>query len=185
MLERFKRHRDGAFGMIEIHLEDADTRASLLRHIRSQLRRFRSSCDEFRLDCSADDVLQSTIVLALSNKSHFQEDRNPSAWLERIATNRIYNVLRRRSPRGDQVRIADFERFADQALAFTSQGMGWLWEEVERLPLRDQKIITAKFLRGLTGQGFVAEIEATSAKQANRWLSDALARLRRRLVSED
>jgi DNA-directed RNA polymerase specialized sigma24 family protein len=170
----------GTCTMIESYLELREL-SSLERHISRQVNRSRSTHTNARADFSAEDILQWALLQALLKRDQYREGTSSIAWLKRIATNRMHNLLRRRSRRGRQVEIVDFEAFAAVALASESERLAWIWEEVERLPKRYRNAIMAKFRLGLSGDSFVAEIGATSQKQAQRWLQDAKQQLKRRL----
>ena len=105
----------------------------------------------------ASDLLQDTFLQALTALARQEPPSNPSAWLYRIATNRAYNVLRRRRrwrwlPLHGTERAPDFEGGVAAAQMVRNCLAKLNPKEAEALLLHEHAGLTSLEIAQLTGE---------------------------------
>jgi RNA polymerase sigma-70 factor (ECF subfamily) len=106
----------------------------------------------------AEDVVQDTLVRALSCRSQFQPGTNLRGWLTVILRNRYFNLLRRSSNRLEV--SADIEIYCGAASGGQEEALEWrdFMSAYKRLPTVQQKALA---LVGANGMSYEEAAQVT------------------------
>lgn len=106
----------------------------------------------------AEDVVQDTLVRALSCRSQFQPGTNLRGWLTVILRNRYFNLLRRSSNRSEV--SADIEAFCGTSSGGQEEALEWrdFMSAYNRLPSVQQSALA---LVGANGMSYEEAAQAT------------------------
>lgn len=98
----------------------------------------------------ADDVVQDTLVRALSCRSQFQPGTNLRGWLTVILRNRYFNLLRKDNCRSEV--SVDIEQFCGCASGGQEEAMEWqdFMKAYRRLPSIQQQALAMIGANGLS-----------------------------------
>lgn len=142
----------------------------------------------------ARDVVQDTFLQLCRNANQEIQDRLPQ-WLYTVCRNRAIDVIRKESrmkqvPQDDRRRAGGAAHpLADPADHRPGPGsdveqaedVAGLWDQIERLPARQQEILRLKFHGGLSYKE-IAKVMGLTSTNVGFILHTAIAKLRQRMV---
>lgn len=120
----------------------------------------------------ADDCFQETFLAALSAYPRLKSNSNLKAWLFKIAQNKAIDRHRSRSRHESRPLVE---------AAFSEDGRGDVWIEVEKLPSKQRAAIQHRYAGGLKYKEMALVMGCTDAA-ARRNVHEGLKKLREGLV---
>jgi RNA polymerase sigma factor (sigma-70 family) len=127
----------------------------------------------------AEDLAHDALEAAYRDWDRIRTLDNPTAWVQRIVTNRSVSAYRRRLAEARTLTRLRGERHT-VAFPEVRPETEWLWTEVRRLPRRQVQVIALTYVEELT-MPEIAEVLRISKESVNTHLRRARETLARRI----
>ena len=131
----------------------------------------------------AEDLAHDALEAAYRDWDRIRGLDNPTAWVQRIVTNRAVSAYRRRA---SELKTLVRLRGERHTVAFPEvhPETEWLWAEVRRLPRRQIQVVALTYVEGLS-MPEIADVLDISKESVNTHLRRARQTLARRIPSID
>ena len=135
----------------------------------------------------AKDMAQQTFLQAFVHIREFRGHSQFRTWLFRIAINQCYNWLKRKKKFGDPVDSQDLNLAGEdnpQEGLLAAEERTRLYAALERLPAKQQAVLTLKLERGLSYQEISQELGGTAGAARVNYCQ-AVKTLKKYLLTEE
>jgi RNA polymerase sigma factor (sigma-70 family) len=131
----------------------------------------------------AEDLAHDALEAAYRDWDRIRDLDNPTAWVQRIVTNRAVSAYRRRL---SELRTLTRLRSETHTVAFPDlrSETEWLWAKVRRLPRRQVQVVALTYVEGLS-MPEIARVLGISKESVNTHLRRARGTLARLIEITD